>query len=59
MIIPNKIKNTNIPFFAHLSPSGCYIEITSDEAVDADTSNQFDCPIDLEDLCVLTVQIEK
>ena len=59
MIIPNKIKNTNIPFFAHLSPSGCYIEITSDEAVDTDTSNQFDCPIDLEDLCVLTVQIEK
>ena len=59
MIIPNKIKNTKIPFFAHLSPSDCYIEITSDDAVDTEMSNQFDCPIDLEDLCVLTVQIEK
>lgn len=59
VIIPSKIKNTETTFLAHFDLHGYCIEITSDEAVDTDMSNQFDCPIDLEDLCVLTVQIEK
>lgn len=59
MIIPNQLKNTKIPFFAYLSSSSCYIEITSDDKVDEETSKDFDCPIDFEDLLVLAVQFEK